>query len=128
VYAITDQGRRAAHIWLQEMLLDTDTEYPEFIAAASMLFVLAPEEVLTLLEERVERLAADLALAEDELAAHPELPRLFLLDEEYRRTVLEAEVGWLRAVCDDIRDGRLTWDEDWMRDMAARFNPPADQP
>jgi hypothetical protein len=93
-----------------------------------MLFVLAPEEVLTLLEERVERLAADLALAEDELAAHPELPRLFLLDEEYRRTVLEAEVGWLRAVCDDIRKGRLTWDEDWMRDMAARFNPPADQP
>jgi hypothetical protein len=30
-------------------------------------------------------------------------------------------------VADDIRGGRLTWDEDWIRDMAARFNPPADE-
>lgn len=127
VYAITDRGRLAAHEWLQEMLLETGNEYPEFVAAVSMLFVLAPEEVLSLLEERAERLTTALAQTEHELGAHPGLPRLFLLDEEYRHTVLEAEVGWLRSVCDDIRAGRLGWDDDWMREMAARFNPPADE-
>ena len=126
VYAITDLGRQVARTWLQDTLLETSGEYPEFIAAVSMLFVLSPENVLGLLEARAERLAADLAQAEYELAAHPGLPRLFLLDEEYRREVLRAELAWIRPLCDDIRDGRLSWDDDWMREIGARFNPPAD--
>jgi hypothetical protein len=36
-------------------------------------------------------------------------------------------LDWVRNLSDDIRAGRVTWDEDWMRDMAARFNPPADE-
>jgi DNA-binding PadR family transcriptional regulator len=127
VYAITDLGRQTARQWLREMLLETAGEYPEFIAAVSMMFVLAPEEVVDLLDVRADRLEADLALAEQELAAYPDLPRLFLLDEEYRSVALRAELNWIRSVADDIRGGRLTWDEDWIRDMAARFNPPADE-
>jgi DNA-binding PadR family transcriptional regulator len=127
VYAITDRGRQTARHWLQEMLLETGGEYPEFIAAVSMMFVLAPEEVSDLLDGRARRLEADLTLAERELAAYPQLPRLFLLDEEYRSVALRAELDWIRTLSDDIREGRLSWDEDWMRDMAARFNPPADE-
>jgi DNA-binding PadR family transcriptional regulator len=127
VYEITDRGRQTARVWLQEMLLETGVEYPEFIAAVSMVFVLATAEVLDLLDGRAARLEADLALAEQELAAYPDLPRLFLLDEEYRSVALRAELNWIRSVADDIRGGRLTWDEDWIRDMAARFNPPADE-
>jgi DNA-binding PadR family transcriptional regulator len=127
VYEITDRGRQTAREWLQEMLLETGGEYPDFIAAVSMVFVLAPAEVLDLLDRRAARLEADLALAEQELAAYPELPRLFLLDEEYRSVALRAELDWVRNLSDDIRAGRVTWDEDWMRDMAARFNPPADE-
>jgi DNA-binding PadR family transcriptional regulator len=127
VYAITDRGRQTARHWLQEMLLETGGEYPEFIAAVSMMFVLAPEEVSDLLDGRARRLEADLTLAERELAAYPQLPRLFLLDEEYRSVGLRAELDWIRTLSDDIREGRLSWDEDWMRDMAARFNPPADE-
>jgi DNA-binding PadR family transcriptional regulator len=127
VYQITDRGRQTAREWLQEMLLETGGEYPEFIAAVSMMFVLAPAEVLDLLDARAARLEADLALAEQELAAYPELPRLFLLDEEYRSVALRAELDWIRSLSDDIRSGRLGWDEDWMRDMAARFNPPTDE-
>ena len=37
------------------------------------------------------------------------------------------QVRALLAVCEDIRHGRLAWDEDWMRVMAARFNPPSDE-
>ena len=126
VYAITHVGRQIARRWLEEMLLETGSDYPEFVAAVSIMFVFAPDEVLNLLETRAERLTADLDRAENELAAEPDLPRLFLLDEEYLRAVLQAELDWIRAVCDDIEAGSLSWDEDWMREIGARFNPPAD--
>jgi DNA-binding PadR family transcriptional regulator len=128
VYAITDSGRHAARSWLRAMLVETGGQYPEFIAAVSMLFTLATEEALEVLEERGERMAADLAETEAELAANPGLPRLFLLEEEYRRAVLLAEVAWLRAVCADIRGGRLSWDEEWIREVGRKFNPTTDQP
>jgi hypothetical protein len=51
------------------------------------------------------------------------LPRLFLLEEEYRRAVLQAELAWIRAVCADIRSGRLNWDEALIREIGAEFNP-----
>lgn len=122
VYTVTDSGRHVAREWLREMLLETDGEYPEFIAAVSILFVLPQDETLELLGERAERLAVALAEAEEELAANPGLPRLFLLEEEYRRAVLQAELAWVRAVCADIRGGRLTWDNEWLREVAATFN------
>jgi len=126
VYDITDSGRRAAHAWLREMLVETGSEYREFLAAVSMVFVLPQEETRELLEERAERVAADLDQVEQELESNPGLPRLFLLEEEYRRGVLQAELAWLRAVCADIRGGRLRWDEDWIREVGARFNPAPD--
>ncbi len=128
VYTITDPGRETALEWLREMLVETHGEYPEFIAAVSILFVLPPEEARRLLEERAERLAVDLAQAANELAANPGLPRLFLLEEEYRRAVLQAELAWMRAVSNDIDGGRLGWDDDWIREMGAKFNPPIDEP
>ena len=128
VYTITDPGRETALEWLGEMLVETRGEYPEFIAAVSILFVLPPEEARRLLEERAERLAADLAHTEVELAANPGLPRLFLLEEEYRRAVLQAELAWMRAVSNDIDGGRLGWDDDWIREMGVKFNPPIDEP
>jgi DNA-binding PadR family transcriptional regulator len=124
VYAITEAGRDVAREWLREMLRTTGGEFPEFIAAVSMLFGLAPEDAQEQLELRAERLAAELAEAESELAAHPDLPRLFLLEEEYRRAVLGAELSWVRGVVEDIRAGRLAWSEQWLRDVAAAFNPP----
>jgi DNA-binding PadR family transcriptional regulator len=127
LYAITDAGRETATEWLREMLRTTGGEYPEFIAAVSMLFGLAPDDARAQLELRAERLAAALADAESELAAHPELPRLFLLEEEYRRAVLEAELSWVRGVIADLREGRLTWSEQWLRGLAAAFDQTTDE-
>ena len=124
VYAITDSGREAAQNWLREMLHSTGGEYPEFIAAVSVLFCLAPEDARVQLELRAETLAAQLAETEAELAGNPGLPRLFLLEEEYRRALLQAELGWLRGIVEDLREGRLTWSEQWLREIAARFIPP----
>ena len=61
VYAITDAGREVAGDWLREMLRTTDGEYPEFLAALSILFGLPPEEARAELELRAGRLAAQLA-------------------------------------------------------------------
>jgi DNA-binding PadR family transcriptional regulator len=127
VYAITDAGREAAQEWLREMLRTTGTEYPEFIAAVSIVFGLSPDDARAQLELRAERLAAELEEADSELAGNPGLPRLFLLEEEYRRTVLAAELTWVRGVIDDLREGRLTWTEDWLRSLSAAYNPTDEQ-
>jgi hypothetical protein len=42
--------------------------------------------------------------------------------------VLAAELAWVRGVVDDIRAGRLTWSEQWLREVAAAFNPPDNMP
>jgi DNA-binding PadR family transcriptional regulator len=122
IYAITDAGRQVARDWLREMLHTTDGDYPEFLAALSILFGLPPEEARAELELRAARLAAQVAEAQAALTSlPPELPRLFVLEEEYRVAVLSAEVTWLRGVIEDIDAGRLTWSEEWLRDLAEKF-------
>lgn len=128
VYGITQTGREVAREWLKEMLHTTDGEYPDFILAVSLLFGLPPQEARAELELRARKLEAALEDTESELAAGPPgLPRLFLLEEEYRRAVLGAELAWLRGVIADLREGRLTWSEQWLREISAAFLPPADQ-
>jgi len=124
VYAITDAGRDAARDWLRQMLSDTGGQYPEFIAALSLVFGLPPEEAREQLETRAERIAEQLADAERGIAAAPPaLPRLFLLEEEYRKTMLQAELGWLHGVIEDLKAGRLTWSEEWLRQLFEAFLP-----
>jgi DNA-binding PadR family transcriptional regulator len=126
VYAITDAGRETAQEWLREMLRTTGAEYPEFIAAVSILFGLPPDEAREQLELRADSLAAELKETESQLASNPDLPRLFLLEEEYRRTMLRAELSWVRGVIADLREGRLTWTEEWLRGLSAAFDPSND--
>lgn len=125
VYTITDTGRDVARQWLRDMLADAHEEFPEFIAAVSLIFALSPEDAREQLEHREERLAAELADSDAATAgAPPNLPRLFLLEEEYRKAVLEAQLQWLRGVIDDLREKRLDWNEEWLREIAAAFLPP----
>jgi DNA-binding PadR family transcriptional regulator len=126
VYAITDAGRETAQEWLREMLRTTGAEYTEFIAAVSILFGLPPDEAREQLALRADGLAAELKETESQLASNPDLPRLFLLEEEYRRTMLRAELSWVRGVIADLREGRLTWTEEWLRGLSAAFDPSND--
>jgi DNA-binding PadR family transcriptional regulator len=124
LYAITDAGREVAREWLRDALRTVGGEYPEFIAAVSMLFGLPPDDARAQLEERERRLAAELAETETALAGAPAgLPRLFLLEEEYRKALLDAQLTWLRGVIADLRAGRLDWNEQWLREIAAAFLP-----
>jgi DNA-binding PadR family transcriptional regulator len=123
VYAITERGRTVAREWLREMLRTTHNDYPEFIAAVSILFALPPDEARAELETRAGALADELRDVDAALAAAPEgLPRLFLLEEECRKAVVQAELDWVRGVIDDLRTGRLAWSEDWLREIAEAFS------
>lgn len=126
LYAITQPGREAAREWLREMLRTTGGEYPDFIAAVSILFGLAPEDARAQLEQRAETVAVELADTEAQLEGNPGLPRLFLLEEEYRQAVLKAELAWLRGVIADLKGGRLTWSEEWLQEIATTLQPPDD--
>jgi DNA-binding PadR family transcriptional regulator len=127
VYAITDTGRAAAVEWQHQMLSADQNEFTEFTAAVSMLSALSPDDARTQLERRMERLAAGLAETEAVLGSIPDLPRLFLLDEEYRRALLVAELTWVRSVVADLRAGHLDWDESWRRKVAEKFDLPVDE-
>ena len=123
VYAITDTGRDAARRWLQEMLAETTGEYPDFIAAVSILFGLEPDEARAQLEHRAAQLSDTLADTDAQLQGNPDLPRLFLLEEEYRKVVLTAQLSWLEGVIDDLRSGRLTWSQEWLAELFAAYHP-----
>ena len=102
------------------MLRTTGNEYPEFIAAVSVLFGLTPDDARAQLEQRAERLAAELAETEA-IQGNPDLPRLFLLEEEYRRAVLAAELEWVRRRRRPRRRGAHL-DEEWLRGLAAALS------
>ena len=124
VYAITDAGREAAREWLRAMLRDTGEEFPEFVAAVSLVFALSPDDAREQLEQRERRLAGELAETETAMTdVPPGLPRLFVLEEEYRRAMLAAELAWLRGVIDDLREQRLHWTEEWLREIEAAYLP-----
>jgi DNA-binding PadR family transcriptional regulator len=123
VYAITDAGRVAARAWLREMLAETTGEYPDFIAAVSVLFGLEPDDARAQLEHRAAQLAEALADTNAQLRDNPDLPRLFLLEEEYRKAILAAQLSWLRGVIGDLQSGGLTWNEQWLAELFAAYHP-----
>jgi DNA-binding PadR family transcriptional regulator len=119
VYEITEAGAATLRHWLTAMLPAPAREFPEFPAALAFLPILAPGEVCALLERRVTTLTEKLALIEQQ--APPGLPRLFLIEDEYRAAMLRAELDWLRALIDDLRTGRLDWNETLIAETLARF-------
>ncbi|GIH80133.1 PadR family transcriptional regulator [Planobispora longispora] len=111
VYELTDTGRETLKQWMRTMLSTPAREFPEFPAALAFLPVLKPGEVLAALKERLTSLEATLTTLDGELAeGRAFLPAVFLVEVEYQRAVLEAELGYVRGLVDDLHAGRVTWD------------------
>ncbi|WP_329462101.1 PadR family transcriptional regulator [Streptomyces sp. NBC_01431] len=111
VYEVTEAGREVTRSWLDEMLAVPKAEFPQFPAALSHALMLAPHELLDALERRLTSVSATLEALDAGLAAESAsgLPRVASLESEYLRAITAAEVTWLRAVTDDLREGRLPW-------------------
>ena len=120
VYEITADGEATMRRWLREMLPAPAREFPEFPVALAFLAIMDPAEVRALLEERAAEVEARVAAIRGQ--APPGLPRLFLIEDEYRVAMLDAELAWLRTVADDLRTGRLAWDEALIQETLARFS------
>jgi DNA-binding PadR family transcriptional regulator len=113
VYELTDEGRRVGLEWLDSMLSNPRNEFPQFPAALSFAMVLGPGGVRDALERRAEQLRASLIGLEHTLETQAgSLPRVVLIEDEYRRTMTKAELHWVEEVIEDLRSGALTWSED----------------
>ncbi len=109
-YRITDAGRATLRDWLQAMLCAPAREYAEFPAALSFLPNLSPEEVIEALLARVTRLEDRLTALDDEIAEVVGfLPRLFAIESEYQRQIVDTELAYVRGLIDDLRAERITW-------------------
>lgn len=112
VYELTDAGRAEMRAWLTELLREPRHEYPAFAAALSLVAVLPPGEVADLLRTRLARVVS----ATDEIrgqrdtvvagGVHP----VFLVEDDYRIALLEAEAAFITAFVDKIEDG---WSGPW---------------
>src|SRR5690349_6150222 len=79
VYALTDAGHAELVDWVRELVAEPVPELPRFKAGLSVLGVLGPDEVVSLLRRRLAVLDERLAVQRAELASFsPEVPRMFL--------------------------------------------------
>jgi len=108
-YAITDAGAAEAMQWLAELIAIPQKEYPQFMAGLSFLPALPPEDVATLLRDRIQAVEMRLVLQRGTISAACELglPRLFGLEAEYEITMAEAELRFVRSLLDELEAGAL---------------------
>jgi DNA-binding PadR family transcriptional regulator len=121
IYKLTEKGHDTALRWLREMLSTPTEEFPEFPAAVSLLPLLTPDDATQQLKMRATKLAAKIDQINAEFASvEGHLPRLFLLESEYMKLMLETELTWVRSVMADLNNGGLIWNHEWSRP----FGPP----
>ena len=124
VYAVTDAGRAELHDWLRALVEEPEYEYPHFVAALSLIAALPPADVVDLLRARLTRLRDEAAgtrrLVAETLdgGVHP----LFLVEEDYRLTLLDAEIAFVERFIDRITDSEDGWQQPW-----AAFHDPDTQ-
>src|SRR5919107_4755230 len=110
VYGITDAGREEFLTWLRELLREPAKEYTQFAAGLSFIAALSPDEAVGLLEERVlllEDEVGEMRSRLDDVMERLRLPRLFLIEAEHELALREAELGWVRELVREIKEGTL---------------------
>ncbi|HEY0804458.1 MAG TPA: PadR family transcriptional regulator [Pseudonocardiaceae bacterium] len=115
VYALTDAGRGELRDWLEELVSEPEHEYPHFVAALSLIAALPPSEVVPLLRQRVIRLGeqrAEIRTLIDRALADG-VPALFLVEEEYRLAMVDAESAFVERFLRQITDPDTGWAPMW---------------
>jgi DNA-binding PadR family transcriptional regulator len=126
VYALTDAGRDELRDWLGELVERPQHEYPAFVAALSVISALPPSQVLVLLRTRLGHLAEqqDEARGLIDTALADRVPGLFLLEEEYRLALIQAETAFTTRLIERITDPATDWTGPWA-DFHGENTPPA---
>jgi DNA-binding PadR family transcriptional regulator len=122
VYQLTDAGRAEMRAWLTELLSQPQYEYPAFAAALSLVAVLPPDEVTGLLRTRLGHImsaTAEIRSQRDAAVAtgvHP----VFLIEDDYRIALLEAEAAFITTFTSKIEDPGSGWSGPWRAHHASR--------
>ena len=129
VYALTGEGRAEFRDWLAELVAEPQHEYPHFVAALSLIAALPPSEVVPLLRHRLDQL--DQARAEIRSLIDATLargvPELFLVEEEYRLSLLTAETAFAEEFIGKITDPQTGWGPAWAQFHGESEPPPPEE-
>jgi DNA-binding PadR family transcriptional regulator len=115
VYGLTDAGRTELDEWMRELVQAPKHEYPSFVAALSLITALPPAEVAMLLARRAEALAE----ARDEIRARIDdalaggLDPVFLVEEDYRLALLDAESAFVARFIEQINQPEAEFGQTW---------------
>ena len=113
-YQITDAGRAELKDWLRELLSVPEREYTRFEAALAESAVLPPDELIELLQQRLDALEAGNAEHQAGLdALTNQIPRLFLIESEYYLAQRRAEAEWVRGLLKEFTDGTFPGIKAW---------------
>ena len=106
VYELTDAGHAEMRAWLTELLSEPRHEYPAFAAALTLVAVLPPDEVTDLLRTRLERVVAVTAeiRGQRDAAVTAGVHPIFLIEDDYRIALLQAETAFITSFVDKIED------------------------
>jgi DNA-binding PadR family transcriptional regulator len=109
VYRITAEGRAEVDDWLGELLGTAGKEFPQFEAGLSLMGVLPPERVVTLLDQRVVALQERLSELDALVAATVRggVPRMFLAELDHERALVDADCTFTEQLARDIESERL---------------------
>jgi DNA-binding PadR family transcriptional regulator len=115
LYALTDEGRDEFYDWIRELVAQPRHEYPQFGVALSLLSVLSPAEAVELLTQRLAALTEETVEIRATVQAATEggLPWVFLVEEEYRLAVLDAESRFVTGLIESLKqpDYVRAWQE-----------------
>jgi len=110
IYTTTEAGRTELGDWLRSLIQRAPTEYTQFAAGLTFLAYLSPAEVATLLQEHACSLQEQIRSIHATIEKGRQLgvDRLFLVEDAYTLTLLEANLAFVQQLIQEINDGTLT--------------------
>jgi DNA-binding PadR family transcriptional regulator len=114
IYTITASGRAELRDWARELISTPQEDPTLFVAGLSVLAALAPDDAIDLLQQRADALRELIAQRRSELTRDAaSVQRLFLVEDEYRLALFEAEARWAAELLEELTTKTFPGLADW---------------
>lgn len=104
IYALTADGKAELYDWLRDLVAHPEHEFPKFGVALSLLVVLSPADAVDLLGTRLAALTEEAEQIRADVKASTDggLAWVFVVEEEYRLAVLDAEARFVTTLVEQL--------------------------
>ena len=112
VYGLTERGRQEFRDRLSDMVRLPMRDYTDFAAGLKFIWRLDPAVAVELLRDRAESLGLEVEHLRQVirmLRVEKRLRRLSHIELEHAEAMARAEIGWIKALADEIESGKLEW-------------------